>query len=508
MLNQRQLTTENISSIAKEGKVKGTVTNEKGNPLEGVTVIIRGTTSGTGTDVNGDFVLKNVPSDAELEFSYVGLKTQKLKPDFDHRMSVQLGVSIVGMDKISVNAEETSPKKSDEVQVIGFGIQKKDETASSKQDKSSFRFVEQMPEFPGGYKAMKKFLMENTKYPSQAKEEKTQGTVVVKFTINEKGKIKDAKVIKAVHKDLDAEAIRVISTMPDWNPGKQNGKPVDVQFTIPVEFSLKDSNKEPGYMWFNEKEPPLIVFDGKIITREELHELNPNSFESVSVLKDESAITVYGELNQKGKNGVIIIKSKQWNGSKFGLNGLYYFYREIDEKPQFPGGKTEMMRFLQRNMKYPVIASEKGAEGTALVRFTVTKTGQIDNVTVINDIDPSIKSEAVRVIMKMPVWDPGKKNGKAVDVACTIPFKFIINKSGNQQTTGDSRSLPGDFGEVIVVGYGSSRPQTELSPGEDRPFVNVEEMPQFPGGQKELIKFIQDNMKYPPEAKAQGYREL
>ncbi len=245
---------------------------------------------------------------------------------------------------------------------------------------------------------------------------------------------------------------------------------------------------------------PLILFDGKVITRKEMQKLDPNSFESVSVLKDESATHVYGE---KGRNGVIIIKSKQWNGSDLGTNDLY-FYREIDEKPQFPGGKSEMMRFLARNLKYPVIASEKGAEGTALVRFTVTKTGQIDNVNVIDDVDPSLKSEAVRSIMKMPVWDPGKKNGKAVDVVCTIPFKFIINKSGNQQTTGDTRSLPGDFDEVMVVGYGSSKTLSEPTAGEDRPFINVEVMPEFPGGQKEMMKFINNNLKYPPEAKAQG----
>jgi len=519
-------TTENVSSVAKEGKVKGTVTNEKGNPLEGAAVVIKGTTMGTTTDANGDFVLKNVPPDAELVISYVGFKTEKLNPDFDHRMKIQMGVSTVGIGKISVNAEETSSKNLGEVQVIGYGVTKKGEPNISKPDKSSFSVVEQMPEFPGGQIEMMKYLHQNIKYPTQAKGEKIEGTVVVKFTVNKAGKIKDAKVARGVHKELDAEALRVISSMPEWNPGTQNGKPVDVEFTIPVEFALKSTYNQRtpiqrymlrgvGPIHFrsdDQKEPPLIILDGKIITNAEMEKLNPHSIESISVLKDESATKAYGE---KAKNGVIVLSSKEKSESgavvqpkkgdlivqgyaAYRSSQEFYFYKEIDEKPQFPGGKTEMMRFLARNMKYPVIASEKGAEGTALVRFTVTQTGQINNVGVINDIDPSLKSEAVRSIMKMPVWDPGKKNGKAVNVVCTIPFKYII-ESGIKRSPGDARTLPGDFDEVVIVTLGRSEPTAT----EDKPFVNVEEMPEFPGGQKELMKFIQGNLKYPVEAQTQ-----
>lgn len=500
-------TTEKVSSLTKEGKVKGTVTNEKGNPLEGVAVIIRGTTSGTTTDANGDFVLKNVPSDAELEFSYVGLKTQKLKPDFDQRMKVQLGNSIVEIGTISINAEQKSLKKSDEVQVVGYGLRKKDESASSKNDKPSFVVVEQMPEFPGGQPALMKYLRENIKYPTQAKGEKAQGTVVVKFTVNKAGKVKDAKVVRGVHKELDAEALRVISSMPDWNPGKQNGKPVNVEFTIPVEFSLKDNNDNSPTSMHNDysqiyvrDNPPLILLDGKEISREEMQKLNQNSFIKVNVLKDEYATRLYGE---KGKNGVVVITSKRWYESDSNVNNRY-FYREVDEKPQFPGGKSGMMRFLKLNMKYPVIASEKGAEGTALVRFTVTETGKIDYVSLINDndIDPYLESEAIRLIYKMPAWDPGKKNGKAVNVVCTIPIRYLI--SGAKRSTGENKTYSGDFDEVVVVGYGTIKKQSEPTAGENGPFTNVQQMPEFPGGAKEMMKFINTNLHYPPLAKEKG----
>ena len=85
--------------------------------------------------------------------------------------------------------------------------------------------------------------------------------------------------------------------------------------------------------------------------------------------------------------------------------------------------------------------------------------------------------------------------------------------SGTQQSSGDTRTLTGDFDQVVVIGYGTRSQDTsykfrlETAPivgNEGKPFVNVEEMPEFPGGKKELMKFIVDNMKYPPEAKAQG----
>jgi TonB family protein len=102
-----------------------------------------------------------------------------------------------------------------------------------------YNVVEEMPEYPGGMNALMKFIADNLKFPAQAKTDKVQGTVEVNFFINRNGKVENAKVTKEVHPELDTEAIRLIRLMPDWKPGKLEGKGVDVSYTIPIQFAFK-----------------------------------------------------------------------------------------------------------------------------------------------------------------------------------------------------------------------------------------------------------------------------
>lgn len=101
-----------------------------------------------------------------------------------------------------------------------------------------YQVVEEQPLFPGGMDKMAEFLQANIKYPALCKKEGIQGRVVVQFVVNKDGSICDAKVVKSAHPQLDAEAIRVISSMPRWIPGKQKGKNVRVRYTLPVHFRL------------------------------------------------------------------------------------------------------------------------------------------------------------------------------------------------------------------------------------------------------------------------------
>lgn len=102
-----------------------------------------------------------------------------------------------------------------------------------------FTIVEQMPAFPGGEAELFKYLRKNIKYPAMAKESGISGTVHVTFVINQKGEIKDAKVIRGIGGGCDKEALRVVKSMPKWNAGKQRGKPVRVQYNLPVRFLLR-----------------------------------------------------------------------------------------------------------------------------------------------------------------------------------------------------------------------------------------------------------------------------
>ncbi len=94
------------------------------------------------------------------------------------------------------------------------------------------------PEFKGGMEALVKFLSENIKYPEKAKTDNVSGKVYVSFVISKSGKVKDAKVIKSLSSEIDAEALRVINAMPDWTPGTKDGKKADVEMKLPINFQL------------------------------------------------------------------------------------------------------------------------------------------------------------------------------------------------------------------------------------------------------------------------------
>ena len=96
--------------------------------------------------------------------------------------------------------------------------------------------VEQMPSFPGGQQAMMKFMKNNIRYPEALKKNKVQGMVLVQFVVDQTGSITNPVVKRSIEPSLDAEALRVVRAMPKWNPGKQNGKPVKVRYTLPVSF--------------------------------------------------------------------------------------------------------------------------------------------------------------------------------------------------------------------------------------------------------------------------------
>ncbi len=297
-----------VNVVSDEGAVKGKVITEDGKPLDGATVVIKGTTTGTITDADGIFMLKGVSKDAKLVVSYVGLKTTEIKPDFNLTMIVKMGIATVGLGKVVVvgfdpdhkssqpipeikksgSIDEKNPplfivdgkeigkdeyKKlnTDDIESISVlknkssvatwgekgknGVilitTKKNKATSpdkksdnilsepSNPDKSAYIVVEYMPQFPGGEKALMGFIRNNLKYPVIAQEKGITGSVVVNFLVSSTGKITMVKVDKSVDPSLDAEAIRVVEKMPDWKPGKQGGKPVEVNYSIPIEFALK-----------------------------------------------------------------------------------------------------------------------------------------------------------------------------------------------------------------------------------------------------------------------------
>jgi protein TonB len=112
-------------------------------------------------------------------------------------------------------------------------------TVVSQSNQNIYNAVEQMPEFPGGMPAMMEFLQTNIKYPKDAIKQNVGGRVMVMFVVETDGSLSNVRVARKVFPSLDAEAVRVVKAMPKWKPGKEKGRAVRVNFTMPIVFSLK-----------------------------------------------------------------------------------------------------------------------------------------------------------------------------------------------------------------------------------------------------------------------------
>ncbi|MEI6274966.1 MAG: TonB family protein [Prolixibacteraceae bacterium] len=226
-----------------------------------------------------------------------------------------------------------------------------------------FIVVEEMPEFPGGEMALRKFIAETVKYPVDAIKEGIQGKVFVTFVVKSDGTVADAKIARGVHPLLDNEAIRVVNLLPKWKPGKQGGKEVSVSYTIPVQFALDGAKSE------------------------------------YKTVPDPAAGP------QKGEKVVFVV---------------------VEEMPEFPGGANELSQFIAKSVKYPAEAIKDKTQGKVLVSFVVSSSGKIEQAKIQRSVSPALDAEAIRVVNLMPDWKPGKQRGQAVSVEYTIPIEFKL----------------------------------------------------------------------------------
>jgi protein TonB len=98
----------------------------------------------------------------------------------------------------------------------------------------------------------------------------------------------------------------------------------------------------------------------------------------------------------------------------------------VEEMPEYPGGMDELMKFIQRNIRYPKEAQEQGKQGRVIVQFVVEKDGSITDVNIVRSADPQFDAEALRIVNMMPKWTPGKQRGKEVRVRFTLPVTFRL----------------------------------------------------------------------------------
>ena len=217
-------------------------------------------------------------------------------------------------------------------------------------DEPVFEVVEQMPEFPdGGMAGLMEYFKKNLRYPEEAKKAGMQGRVVVQFLINKNGAISDASVLRSVDRLLDAEAVRLVRSMPRWKPGMQKGKAVTVKYTVPVLFKLDEVDekvRQKNLAIIMEETSAadyadvLILVDGREATPEILQALNPERIQSISVLKEPSDI-IAKYTTDKSKKSVMLVTLKKEEPKP--LAGTVFTIR-VSDGCQHEGWRTEGQR--------------------------------------------------------------------------------------------------------------------------------------------------------------------
>lgn len=230
----------------------------------------------------------------------------------------QVATEMAAADAVPVKAEAEAQPKADAPEAI-----------VPDDDDKVYDVVEQQPEFPGGTSGMAKWLGDNIKYPAEAAKQGIEGRVIVQFVVGSDGTVGDVKVVRPVNPLLDQEALRVINAMPKWTPGKQDGKPVAVKYTIPVTFrqngGAADGKAQPdglkgSMIKINGKVAagpvtqtiklegsPYFIVDGKHV--EDISNIKPDQIDHINVYKDAKHTTdKYGDV---AKNGVIEVTLKK-----------------------------------------------------------------------------------------------------------------------------------------------------------------------------------------------------
>lgn len=204
--------------------VQGSVKDSKGEIIKGAILLIKGSSSGTVTDLEGNYMIKVPSENAVLVCSFIGFESKE--------------VEVNGKKKLNIVLDQES----------------KDEKAPDyAQNFLTLDRVDQKPRPATGENGWNYYLSRNIKYPLSARQNKIEGTVILSLEIDPSGEIKNVDVLRGVGKELDEEAIRVVSAGPNWTPGMINGEAVQTRVSLPIRFVINDDSFENSLAQKKEK---------------------------------------------------------------------------------------------------------------------------------------------------------------------------------------------------------------------------------------------------------------
>ena len=204
-------------------------------------------------------------------------------------------------------------------------------------DRKVYDAVEQVPRFPGGMPALMDYLRQNMRYPESARRVGMQGRVTVQFVVTAEGKVVSPVVARPVEAELDAEALRLVSSMPRWEPGRQDGKPVAVKFTVPVTFNLEDIPKggtdqpEASAMNRSEEVPDSLLAGVDIYVDGKLIDLGGKRLDDLLPAGEIREVLIK---KQPGGRRELRIQTKKWAASAEAEGDVVVKGHVIDEEGQ------------------------------------------------------------------------------------------------------------------------------------------------------------------------------
>lgn len=472
-------TAEHVAAqwTAPDGMVTmtGTVVDENGKPLPGVTVVLKGTMLGVRTDAAGTFSIQ-ARQGQTLVFTYVGRQTQEV-PFNSEKPDIRVVMPLVDTPL-------------DVVEIASDGASK--QASKGNAGEENLPVWDGAPKFPGGNP--QRYIAENLRYPAEAIEKGIEGKVYVQFVIDTAGKVTTPKVVRGIHPLLDAEAIRLINEMPDWMPGQVNGKPVNGSFFLPVNFVLpenaqktpetasvesvlqraagnaqsgkdtlieqgevfmvvEDMPKFPGgdlrqYVYENFHMPKgyedqcymgkiyvrfIIDTDGKVLDPEVVRGLSPElDAEALRLVREMPAWQPGMQAGKPVRTSFTLPIDFRWTPEKQetpstqtapapGSTGNY--------EPARPAS-GDLQDYIARNIRYPEKALKDKTQGYVQLYTYIDSTGKLTQSGVVINLSPELDAEALRLVRSVPEWIPAHRDGKPVDSGPMIMVGFHLDGNG------------------------------------------------------------------------------
>ena len=234
-----------------------------------------------------------------------------------------------------------------------------------------YTVVEKEPEFKGGKNLFYKYFQHTLRYPASAVKNHIQGNVLLTFIVEKDGALTNINVVKGVSDNIDAEAIRILEASPRWEPGEQGGKPVRVQYIIPLNFKLSS--------------------------------------------KDYSALQKQERLDELRRID-----------SSLNLPFEKKIFTWVENMPSFPGGLLDFHKYFEDNLKYPDEAKKDNIHGIVLLYFIIERDGSLSGIKIQKSLSQETDAEALRVMNNCPKWIPGTQNGKPARVAYNLEIPFPL----------------------------------------------------------------------------------